>query len=288
MFGKRKDGKLVKNLGVVAGLMPLFAPRRRSGAASYYTVTHEAKDFDDFIRLKKAQGEKYNYLHIVVAILVRTFKMYPRLNRFIINDRIYQRNSIDMTMIVKKSMHKDDAGDEDVLKMRFTGFETIAEVKNKLETDIAALQNAVDPLEKAMPVFEKLPHFVLRFIVFCLITADKHGLLSDKFLFDISPFHSSFFVSYLKSINLDSIYHHLFDFGNCGFFITIGKETLESRLDDESNVVKMQKIIRMGITIDSRCIDGLYYSRFLRTCRRLMRDLTLLEKPLDEGDIAVG
>jgi hypothetical protein len=185
-------------------------------------------------------------------------------------------------------MRKDDAGDEDVMKVRFTGFETIAEIKNRLDTEITALQNAVDPLEKAMPVFEKLPHFILRFIVFCLMAADKHGLLSDKLLFEVSPFHSSFFVSYLKSINLDYIFHHLFDFGNCGFFITIGKENMEPYLDSESNEVKMQKIIRMGISIDARCVDGLYYSRFLRTCKQIMRDLTVLEKPLAESEIMNG
>ena len=47
--------------------------------------------FDEFIKAEREKGNRFNYMHLVIAGIVRTFALKPRLNRFIMNGRIYKR-----------------------------------------------------------------------------------------------------------------------------------------------------------------------------------------------------
>jgi predicted S18 family serine protease len=126
--------------------------------------------------------------------------MYPKLNRFIIGGQIWQRNVIELSMIIKKSFRPDT--EETSIDAVFTGYETIAEVKRLVNDAVNAALNTQNGTDDKAVGLAHLPLWLLRIAIWGLKFADYHGMLSAKFLRTVSPFHASFFVSNLKSISL--------------------------------------------------------------------------------------
>jgi hypothetical protein len=256
MFGKRSDGKKVRGLDGITRLMPLFVPTRAE-AVNYCMLDINIGPVDAYIEKKKAEGITYTYMDITIAILVRLFKMYPKLNRFIIGGQIWQRNDIELSMIIKKSFRPD--AEETSLDTIFTGYETLEEVKKMIDKDINAALQTQNDTDDRRDGLAKLPLWLLKLAVWGIKFGDRHGMLPNSFLKG-SPFHASFFVANLKSISLQAINHHLFEFGNCGFFLTMGKECYVPKVNPETGNVESTKIIQLGISMDERFVDGIYFS----------------------------
>lgn len=51
---------------------------------------------------------------------------------------------------------------------------------------------------------------------------DLHGLLPRKMI-ELSPFHTSLFITNLASINTSYIFHHCYEFGTTSVFVCMGK-----------------------------------------------------------------
>jgi len=281
MFGRRPDGKKIKLKSGVTRMMPMIFGRR-SESTNYFLFQNSCEKLDAYIAEKNANADgenRYTYRDISIAVLVRIFATRPKFNRFIVGDTFYQRNYIDVAMMVHKNLRQGE--EEVIVKARFTGRETLAEVKEKLDTEIL---NAIKE-EKTDKTFNWMPQFMLRLIVRGMKFFDRLGLLSDKFLRTQSPFHASIFFSDLKSIRLNYAFHHLYNFGNCGFFCALGKEHLHPIVDEDTGGFKVDKIFEMGISVDDRYVDGLYYSHMIKGVKRIIADLSQLEQPLIDDDI---
>jgi hypothetical protein len=256
--------------------------RARTDASNYYRLRLPAEKFDEFITSKEKEGIVYTYRDIVLAILVRMFKVRPRLNQFVSAGRFYQRNNIDLSMVVHKSLRSGDQ--ESIIKVRFTGYETIAEIKQRLEAEVARAIHETNEVDGFTSFLATAPFWLVKLFARAVRLLDHCGMWSDNFLFKNSPFHSSIFYADMKSVKLDYTFHHLNNFGNCGFFLTLGKEHTEAGFDNNGNVVP-KKFIECGVTEDERFIDGLYFSRMIKAVHRIIDDLTVLERPLEEREI---
>jgi hypothetical protein len=281
-FGKRPDGVEVKELDGVTKMIPLLM-RTREGSTNNITMRQLAKHFDEFIAEKRKQGIEYNYRDIVVASLVRVFCMWPKLNRFVMGGRFFQRKWIDVSMMVHKSLRTGD--DETAIKCRFTGYETLPEIKEVLDAEIKKAVTSRNGTDKTTDMLGKLPHLILKFVVNCIRTLDHFGFLPDSFMRNNSPFHTSIFITDLKSIGLDSIYHHLYNFGNCGCFVAIGKDKTVPVIDELTGEIKPDKVMDLGISLDERFHDGLYCSKSLRAWSRILSSPWCLEQPLQPYEI---
>ena len=107
-----------------------------------------------------------------------------------------------------------------------------------------------------------------------------------KKLIKVSPFHSSCYFTNLKSISTGYVYHHLYDFGTVGMFVALGKEVIKPVADKETDGVRNAKILQLGMTLDERICDGLYYAKSLKILKsHLINPESLktgyeIEKPL--------
>jgi pyruvate/2-oxoglutarate dehydrogenase complex dihydrolipoamide acyltransferase (E2) component len=282
MFGKRSDGTKVTGLDGTIRMLPLFAPSR-ADSVNYIMLDIDAAPMDAFIEKKKAEeGEEYTYMGITIAVLVRLFAMYPKLNRFAIGGQIWQRKWIELSMLVKKTFRP--GAEETSLATRFTGFETIQEIKKLLEADVDAALHSQNEMDGSRDMLAILPLPLLKIAIGAMKLADRYGLLTEKFLRTL-PFHCSFWVTNLKSIGLQAITHHLFDFGNCGFFLAMGKESYMPKVNPKTGAVESTKIIQMGISTDGRTLDGQYFSYVLKAARHLFANPSLLEIPLRDDEI---
>ena len=283
MFGFRSDGKKVKGMNIIDKAGPFFMPQRID-AVNYTTVKVKCNSIDEFIAKERRLGNSYSYMHIIIAMLVRVLYTRPKLNRFIMRGTTYQRNYISVSMDIKKKL--EDEGESVTLKFYFTGRESIAEVKKIVDEEIAKnLQTAeVHQTTKVAGKFCALPDFLFRCKMGLINLLDRHGIL-PKSIIKASPFHTSVFLTNLKSIKLNYVYHHLYNFGTTTMFVAMGKEQIEPWVENNKELT-LAKILSLGMSLDERVADGLYMGKSLKLCKDILSNLDILNDSLpDDGTI---
>ena len=278
MFGFRNDGKRLKGIDPIQKIIPhIMSKRHDSQNSTRYEVRCES--FDEFIRNERKNGNNFNYMHIIIASILRTIALYPRLNRFVMNGRIFKRNYISVSFVVKRGLSA--TANESTVRIIFKGTETLSEVRDKVNEAISLnnkddSQNKTDNLANFLT---RVPNFLIKLGVGFVKWLDKHGMLPKKVL-EASPFHTTFFITNLKSIKGDYIYHHLYDFGTTGLFFAMGKETMQPVVEGEE--IKIGKVMNLGVVTDERFCDGFYYVTAFKETKKFFNDPSLLMTPLEE------
>ena len=283
MFGFRSDGKKIKNMNIIEKAEPFFMPQRID-AVNYTTIKVPCAKLDEFIARERRNGISYSYMHLVIATIVRVLYIRKKLNRFVMRGSIYQRNTLTISMDIKKKL--DDESDSITLKFFFTGRESIDEIKKIIDDEIAKnlQENEVHKTTKVAGKFCKLPDFLFRWAMALVRFLDRHGML-PKSLIKASPFHTSCFITNLKSIKLGHIYHHLYNFGTTTIFASMGKEQMEPYIENNKEL-KIGKFMNIGMSLDERIADGLYMGKSLKLVMDLLGNPdTLKEKLPDDGSI---
>lgn len=278
MFAKRSDGRVVKTIGPLEKIIP-YIMKTRTDSMNLFEEDVDCSYIDAYIKEKKEEGIKLNYIHVLVAAMVRLFALKPGLNRFVMRGRIYTRPKIWVSFAMHTSLRDDSA--ETTVKLCFDGTETIFDVAKAIDDVIVKETNAAkehNNTDKMAAKIMSLPPFLIRFAVNTLMWMDRHNMLPKKII-ELSPFHTSIFFTNLKSLGISSIYHHVYEFGTTGFFLGVGKEKHLPTL--QSDEVVPGKLLNLKIVTDERYCDGLYFARAFRLFRQLMQDPRPLETPLE-------
>jgi len=182
-------------------------------------------------------------------------------------------------MAVKRSLQ--DEAEETTVKFAFKGNENIFDVAEIINRGIAESQKAEDSyaVDKLAGMIMAMPLFVKKILIGFLKSLDQFNLL-PKSIIEVSPFHTSLFFTYLKSIKLDYIYHHLYDFGTTSIFVALGKVKKMPVVENDKVVIK--NCCEIGYTIDERICDGLYLANSLKLVRKYLENPSLLETRLEE------
>lgn len=281
MFGLRSDGKQLRKTSAIFKLIPNLM-RERNDSQVLFSQDIITDGMDNYIKEKMKQNIKISYLDIVFAAINRIIAERPHLNRFCVNGRTYARNSIFISIVVKKSL--SDESEETPLKIEFDGTENIFEVKDKLQAEISKnkkveTQNNTDKTVKALT---SIPTFLIKIAMGIIRFLDKHGIL-PKFLIGVSPFHTSAFVTNVGSLGIDAIYHHLYNFGTTSMFFAMGRKKKTYVYVDDELVEK--KCISIAFVGDERICDGYYYaSSFKQLSKYLAKPYLLEEKGVKKID----
>ena len=279
MFFKRPDGRRVRNVDPMQRITS-YIMEKRYDAMNMYDDTFPCAVWDTYIKQKEAEGISLGYMHILIAGVVRMLALKPRLNRFVMNGRIYARPKIWVSFVVHPELHEDSP--DTTIKLCFEGTESILEVAEKIneaikrETTQREGENGTDKLAR---VLMSIPGPILKLVIGILMCMDRHNIL-PKAIIELSPFHTSFFITNLKSLGINHIFHHTYDFGTTGLFFAMGKEKMiPTVIKDE---IIQQKHMGFGLVCDERFCDGLYFALALRELRKIMRNPAMLETPLDK------
>ena len=281
MFGKRSDGKELRHVSPIFRLMPCLM-KERDDSQVFFNDDLVTKKIEEYITKKAEEGIKISMLDVLFAGIVRIIAERPKLNRFVVNGRIYARNKINLTMTVKKSL-TDDA-DETSIKVDFDGTENLFEVRDKLQKLIAEnkdIENS-NGMDKVAGLLSKIPSGFLKFAVGLLKFLDKRGHL-PKSIIDISPFHTSAVVTNVGSLGIDSIYHHIYNFGTTSMFFAIGKKKKSYVFEDDE--IYKEKCINLAFVGDERICDGHYYAASFRSLVRYLTHPELLENKIEAKNI---
>ena len=214
-------------------------------------------------------------MNIIYAAIVRIIGERPRLNRFAMNGALYQRNKIYVSLVIKKSLTDD--GVETPLKLKFNGDENIFEIKEKLDATIEKNKDveAANKTDKLVSILSAIPSGLIRAIVKFLMFLDKHGIMPKKII-EASPFHTSVFLTNVGSLGIDSIYHHIYNFGTTSMFFSMGKKKKSYIYEDEE--FKEEKCITLAFVGDERICDGYYYASSFKLLSKYLKKPELLEE----------
>jgi len=262
--------------------------RKRLDSQVYFDVLLPIDQIEDFIKQHKEEIPGLSIMHIIIAAIVRVFSQRPKLNRFIVRNKLYARNYINISLMIKRSM--TDEGEETVIKLFFLPTDTLQEVVRKVQEALDENKSEGEPntIDKLSKFLSGLPPFWMRFLSSTLIRMDRFGIL-PRSLEEISPWHASFFLSNIGSIGTESVFHHLYEVGTCSMFMAMGQKFTQ-HITRRSGEVQTFKTIRLRFTFDERVADGFYFASSIRSALKLGQQLEQLLSPPEEviADDGVG
>lgn len=275
----RKDGKLVKNVDPMYSLAPYFM-RERYDAQNMITVYAPYEPVHNYVIDARKRGYKISHMAVILAAYVRTLSEFNKLNRFVVNSRIYAHNDISVGMVVLRPGEADPS----MSKMKFDLFDTVFDINDNINSYVEA-NNKVDSSNDSDKIFKillKIPAFVFRFALGCLRVMDKHGLL-PKAIIEASPFHNSLVFTNLASIRTNHIYHHVYGFGTTSIIMAMGNN-VEVPTRKKGEII-FENMMPLGVVMDERVASGSYYARAFARMQEYLKNPVLLETPPEKVNV---
>ena len=277
-WGDRRDAKWLRDLPSMNLIMPSLMPNRADNEA-YVSVDVDMRPLEAYLA-KKNEGretDKYTFFHLVAAAVAKAFILRPKMNRFVCNNKIYQRNDVTVAFTVKKQF--DDKAEEGLAFFTYDPKDTIDTFHGKIMKAIHTARHETDASTGVMDLIKKLPHWVMVSIVKFVRWLDKFGLAPQDMI-ATDPNHAAVFLSNLGSIGLECGYHHLVNWGTNSCFVVVGRKHMKKYYDKDGNE-DLYEVLPLGVTLDERIADGYYYSGTVALVKELLAHPELLELPAD-------
>lgn len=276
----RPDGTRVRDLTAIMQALPYVMPKRYD-AQNWAEENLDEDAIRDYIRAKRREGRSVTHMSLLVSAYYRAVLKNPKINYFVMNRRIYKRNHFCFSFVILKT-RADGTPDETSLKVYLEPEDTVFTVTEKIRSTIEKNQNVRHNNDTDR--FAKFAFGVpgLARAVFALAGfLDRHDLL-PRSIIELSPFHTSLFVTNLASINTPCIFHHCYEFGTTSVFVCMGKP--EVAFGREPG--KRKKVLPLGIVMDERICTGVEYARFAVTLRQLLMHPERLEGPAETVSVS--
>ena len=279
-WGDRKDAIWLKDIPAMNRIMPPLMPNRADNEA-HISVDIDMRPLRTYLeKLNEGRTEdKYTVFHLISAAVGKAFVLRPKMNRFVCNNKLYQRKDITVAFTVKKKFN--DHSEEALAFFKYDPKETLSSYHEKIMKVIHSTKSddEKDTSTGAMDIVCKLPQWLINAIVKTVLWLDKHGW-APEFLIGSDPNHAAIFLSNLGSIGLPGGYHHLVNWGTNSCFIVVGKIYTKAEYDSEGNA-DVHEVVPLGITLDERIADGYYYSGTVALVKELLAHPELLEMSAD-------
>ena len=263
-WGDRNDGYLVRNMDPMSKVVPYIMTTMTDSWVLFedkIDITHT----QEFIRdMRAGRIPGLTLYQVIFAAMVRTVSQVPQINRFEQNRRVYARNHIKMAMVVKKGMSL--AGERTTLMPFFDPADTLEQVVEKINGEMDKIDRTVTSVEEdenktnfdALEVaLSSIPNFLMKLVFWLLKKLDKLGLL-PRALTDLSPFHTTAFITNMGSFGMDAVYHHIYEFGTLSIFGAIGNKEVVYEIQRDGGV-KRRVYLHMKFVADERITDGFSY-----------------------------
>ncbi len=281
--GDRKDAYLLRDLDPMHKFFPYLLPDRCNNEA----VMSELVDLtavNDYIKKKNADDPEFKYtvFHVICAAIIKTIALRPCLNWFIAGHRFYERKALSISFIVKKKFEDHAYEALAIFDIDRDGDSPVKQIHDKTAKFVneVRVQNKVDGTTDTMDKLTKLPRCILRIVTGLLMWLDYHGWVPRSITKD-DPYNSTVFVTNLGSIKMHASYHHLTNWGTNSLFAIIDEKHMHPFFK-EDGTFELREALRVGITVDERIADGVYFAKSLQLIRKLLQEPELLDKPISE------
>lgn len=275
-LGDRYDGRRVRHSDPTNVIIP-FIMKTRNDAQVEFDAEIDISNVENRIRERRKNGESISFLDYFFTALIRTVAEYPRLNRFIAGRRLYSRDDLALSIVVKKEMNIETEATP--VKMIFEKDSSVDDVAELLQKTITANKGGTgikNDTDKFMNIINRLPRFLFSFVIDFLTFLDFYGHM-PKFIHRLSPFHTSMFVTNMGSIGSGPIYHHVYNWGTTSIFIAMGTKKKLRVIDSDGKIVE-KKVMKLRFVADERIGDGFYLSKALKYFTGLFLHPEILEQ----------
>lgn len=279
---KRRDGTLVPETDPMHLITPHMVPDRCDNEA-VLTELFDMTAVEAYLAKKNADGPefKYTFFHVICAAIAKVLVLRPRMNRFYAGRRLYDRNDILFAFVVKKKFEDNGAEALAIIKVDKDGeISPVEQLHGKVKDIVYSVrkENKTEGTTEKMGILTKLPRGLLHFVMSFLNWLDYHGKYPAALMKD-DPYFASVFVSNLGSIKMHANYHHLVNWGTNSIFVVIGEKKLTPFFQPDGSV-QMRDALELGLTIDERIADGVYFAKSIHLLRRLLSQPELLDEPI--------
>lgn len=283
-FGDRKDGRLLRNVDAMHFLMPIIYPNRCDNEA-FISERIDLTNINKYLETKNENNPeyKYNLFQVIVSAVIKTITLRPKMNRFVANGNMYERDEVSAAFVIKK-VFKDDS-EEGMAFIHSKDTDTIESVHNEIYRQVNRCRKETkqDSTVEAMEFLNKIPRFISKTAIKFICFLDKMGKVPQS-LISTDPYYSTVMLTNLGSIKLKSGYHHLTNWGTTSVFLVVGEKKIRPFFDENGNM-EMKDSVDIGLTVDERIADGYYFSKTVKLLKKILENPELLELPFgDEVD----
>ena len=179
-FGDRKDGTKLKNIHAMHFVMPLMYPNRCDNEA-FLSERIDLTNLNAYLQQKNASDPvyKYNLFQIMVTAMLKVITLRPKMNRFIANQTMYQRNEISAAFTVKKIF--SDNGAEALAQIRSKGSDTIDTIHDEIYRQVSVCRSdKVDAGTQSLNAVASTPGFLVKLVGAAARFLDRHGWMPQS------------------------------------------------------------------------------------------------------------
>lgn len=238
----------------------------------------------DFIRRYNQQSNTHLTVHLcVIAAVNHALANNPEMDRFVMAGRLYQRKQRSISFTVKKEKGDRRAALGTVkLAMRDgESFESLIQrISDAIERERQPKPTAVD---QEMALLNRLPPAAFKLALTAASWLNNHNSIPESLLRS-DVMHTSAFIANLGSLGIPAAYHHLYEWGTCPVFLTLGE--IEDMPMAEDGQLVVRKTLQGKFSFDERIADGLTawqtISSGLQTLERPEHFFATLKKPISE------
>ncbi len=286
MFGIRPEGKKVKNMDPLVEITSYIMPTRVD-AQVFLNQDLQYDVLANYIAKKAKEGYKITFMEIIIAAFVRSVSQLPEVNRFVVNKMLYSRKELTVSFTILRHVEEGAPLEETVVKVKFDPYDTIYDVVARVKKDVIENQkpetnNSTLKLAKFLMKVPLLPTVAVGFLKFL----DRYGLM-PKIIVDLSPFHTSMFITNMASIGMANVNHHVYNFGTTTMFISMGAVKRSFKMLKDGSI-KRNRLLPLGVTADERVCAGAVYAKLFAYIMEYLNEPEKLETPpetvkFDEG-----
>ena len=253
-------------------MMPFIMPTRAESVVFFEQWIDLTKTLPYIETWNAAHPEKkITVFHVFLSSVVKAFAARPRLNRFVMGSRIWQRDGIWLSFAAKKKL--EDGAPLAVLKRKFDPAHSFDQLVDHIYGDVKeGRSDKKSHVDKELSIFLRMPGPLLRIGVALVRWLDKWNLLPGSFIHP-DPMYASMFIANLGSVKLDSAFHHLYEWGNCPFFAALG------RTQEVATPTGNKMMCSIKYSFDERIEDGMYCAKGLELIRAHVEDPTATATP---------
>lgn len=277
-WGDRRDAKKIK---MPAMMRLLTYITDRQDADVYINRKIDVTELVKYMQKKKKENSNLTYFHAFSIAIAKIIYNRPKLNRYIINHKCYERNDVILTFTAKVNF--SDNAKEVMSLIKVQEKDNIFTISEKIKEKVDAFRNKKiqNSSDDSLDALDKLPGWLLKFVVAPFAKfMDRHDIL-PKSLNDDLIYNSSVIVSNLGSIKCGAIYHHLTNFGTNSILVTIGDIHKEA-IVMPNDKIEVRDIVEFGINLDERIADGVYFSKAVNLLDYILKNPETLEGDANE------
>jgi hypothetical protein len=266
---RRPDGELVERIAPMRRFMP-FIIRRRNEALVWFEQDIEVDRGLAFAESFRMQhGVPISFFHLVLRALARALEQYPRLNRYVVGRRIYQRSEIALSFSGKEAF--DDQAPIYVRKRIFNPHEPLTEMAHGILSDVRGGRSGEKTRsDREVLLLSKLPRPLVDAVVWAGRGLDYFNLLPARMIVD-DPLYASAFVANLGSVGISGAYHHLYEHGTIPVFLVVGAYRNVPVATGDGRV-EVRRVATFKYTYDERIEDGFYCAQAVKRMKELLEE----------------